>query len=180
MKKTEDLRIYTKLIKKYSKEFGLTEEGVKNYDIILLIAEKLNMDVTFSKNPKSYRKWVLDLYDKGTIDILDFSADNFYATNKWKELRKRVLEIYGRKCMCCGSKRNIHVDHIKPRSKFPELELTFDNLQILCNQCNSRKSNFDETDYRTEQHKIDAYDPDWIEYQRLKEKFKDHDIRNKF
>jgi len=44
--------------------------------------------------------------------------------------------------------RQIHVDHIKPRSKFPELELVFDNLQVLCDDCNIGKSNVDSTDFR--------------------------------
>jgi 5-methylcytosine-specific restriction endonuclease McrA len=43
----------------------------------------------------------------------------------------------------------IHIDHIKPRSKYPELELEFDNLQVLCATCNVKKSNIDETDYRS-------------------------------
>lgn len=43
----------------------------------------------------------------------------------------------------------IHVDHIKPRSKFPELALDVNNLQILCEDCNVGKLNRFETDYRT-------------------------------
>lgn len=40
------------------------------------------------------------------------------------------------------------MDHIKPRSKYPHLELVFNNLQILCKNCNQGKSNIDETDWR--------------------------------
>lgn len=54
--------------------------------------------------------------------------------------------------MCCGANPSdgvkMHVDHIKPRSKFPELALVLDNLQILCEDCNLGKSNKDETDWR--------------------------------
>jgi 5-methylcytosine-specific restriction endonuclease McrA len=42
----------------------------------------------------------------------------------------------------------IHIDHILPRSKYPELSLVFDNLQVLCESCNLGKSNKDETDWR--------------------------------
>jgi len=45
----------------------------------------------------------------------------------------------------------LHVDHIKPRSKYPELSLTFSNLQILCEDCNFGKSNIDQTDWRPEE-----------------------------
>jgi 5-methylcytosine-specific restriction endonuclease McrA len=42
----------------------------------------------------------------------------------------------------------MHVDHIKPRSKYPALELAEDNLQVLCELCNIGKSNTNETDWR--------------------------------
>ena len=50
--------------------------------------------------------------------------------------------------MCCGSKEHINVDHIKPRSSYPELSLEFDNLQVLCAGCNLEKGGEGETDYR--------------------------------
>ena len=50
--------------------------------------------------------------------------------------------------LCAKTKGVMHVDHIKPRSKFPDLELEFDNLQILCKACNLGKSNKDQTDFR--------------------------------
>jgi len=42
----------------------------------------------------------------------------------------------------------MHVDHIRPRSKSPSLELDPDNLQVLCKACNLGKSNLDDTDFR--------------------------------
>jgi 5-methylcytosine-specific restriction endonuclease McrA len=54
--------------------------------------------------------------------------------------------------MCCGASPKdgirVHVDHIKPRRDFPELALTFDNLQVLCEVCNHGKGNWDQTDWR--------------------------------
>lgn len=73
----------------------------------------------------------------------------FYRSKSWQFLRWRVLASYGRKCMSCGLvDTEIHVDHIKPRSKFPHLSLTFDNLQVLCRDCNMEKSNIHSEDYR--------------------------------
>ncbi len=79
--------------------------------------------------------------------------DYFYSSREWRELRVRVLERYDCKCMMCGRspKANgivIHVDHIKPRSKFPQLSLEFSNLQLLCHECNLGKGNKHETDWR--------------------------------
>ena len=72
----------------------------------------------------------------------------FYSSWEWKKARYETLKRYGAFCMCCGSDRNIVVDHIKPRSRFPELELDRENLQVLCNECNMGKSGDDHTDFR--------------------------------
>lgn len=74
---------------------------------------------------------------------------NFYKTREWRELRYRVLSAYDKKCMCCNAEdKALHVDHVKPRSKYPELELDFDNLQVLCEDCNLGKSNKYSHDFR--------------------------------
>lgn len=75
--------------------------------------------------------------------------DLFYTTRPWLKLRFLVLEKRGRKCECCGTTNAVfHVDHIKPRSKYPELALSEDNLQVLCASCNAGKGNWSETDFR--------------------------------
>lgn len=78
--------------------------------------------------------------------------ENFYDSQKWKETRYMALQIHGGKCMCCGRGAKegaiVQVDHIKPRSLFPELELDLNNLQVLCRDCNFGKSNKDQTDWR--------------------------------
>ncbi len=76
------------------------------------------------------------------------AARDFYMSWEWKKARFETLKRYGAVCMLCGSEHRIVVDHIKPRSKFPELALEFDNLQVLCNDCNMGKSNDDYTDFR--------------------------------
>ena len=86
--------------------------------------------------------------------------DNFYTSREWRELRVRVLEKYECKCMMCGQSPKIHgivlhVDHINPRSKVPELSLDFNNLQLLCEDCNLGKSNKYDTDHRPDDASID-------------------------
>lgn len=74
---------------------------------------------------------------------------DFYHSREWRELRYKVFVKYGRQCQCCGTTEGVfHVDHIKPRSLFPELELSIENLQVLCEACNLGKSNRDATDWR--------------------------------
>lgn len=76
----------------------------------------------------------------------------FYRTREWAKARHNTLAKYGAICQCCGTSRVsgsiMHVDHIKPRSKYPHLELDENNLQVLCELCNIGKSNTLETDWR--------------------------------
>lgn len=81
-----------------------------------------------------------------------------YKSWEWRELRMQVLKIQGRICQCCGATPStkdmagkpvrIVVDHIKPLSKHWHLRLEPSNLQILCDECNQGKGNWDQTDFR--------------------------------
>ena len=61
-------------------------------------------------------------------------------------LRKSTLG----KCIYCESKIEhnsyAHIEHIKPKEKFPELKFTWDNLGFSCQICNTNKGEkYDET-----------------------------------
>lgn len=76
-------------------------------------------------------------------------SQEFYRSDAWRQLRYKVFARFGRKCMVCGLEGGrLHVDHIKPRVRFPELELDINNLQILCEECNIGKLDIDYTDWR--------------------------------
>lgn len=92
----------------------------------------------------------------------DPASNQFLSTFEWRAVRMQVLKRYGPKCQCCGAEPpdvKIHVDHIKPRKLFPHLALDVDNLQILCEDCNHGKGNWDQTDWRQEDQ-----DPDVIAF----------------
>ena len=78
--------------------------------------------------------------------------ESFYESREWRIVRYEALKLHGGACQCCGARgvdgKPLHVDHIKPRSIFPELELNVANLQVLCEDCNIGKSNTDQTDWR--------------------------------
>ena len=83
----------------------------------------------------------------------DYKKDpSFYDTRQWKELRYMALKNNGARCQCCGASAAdgevIHVDHIEPIYKRPDLKLEMDNLQILCSSCNQGKGAWDNTDWR--------------------------------
>jgi 5-methylcytosine-specific restriction endonuclease McrA len=79
------------------------------------------------------------------------SGDDFYLSKPWRALRRRVFRKYGVRCMKCGVENTeMHIDHIIPRSQAPGLSLDFENLQVLCRDCNMDKSNKHSTDYRND------------------------------
>jgi hypothetical protein len=82
----------------------------------------------------------------------DNSLDDFTQTSEWRELRDFVLKRDGGKCVVCGRGAGdgvkLQVDHIKPRSLYPELALDPDNCQTACLDCNVGKGNRDETNWR--------------------------------
>ena len=63
----------------------------------------------------------------------------FYTSVEWRKLREEVLQDNTNICFICGNKKDLTIDHIKPRSKYPKLALKINNLQILCRSCNSSK-----------------------------------------
>lgn len=72
-----------------------------------------------------------------------------YSSQKWRKLRYKILSESKRECSLCKSKDELHIDHIKPLSKYPHLGFELSNLQILCKQCNFGKSNLDDKDFRS-------------------------------
>jgi len=95
---------------------------------------------------------VYSFLESGELSQLSCGIGNegksIYMTRKYRKLRENVILAYGRVCMKCKSTSNIELDHIKPVSKYPELFLDTENMQILCSSCNSSKSNLNEIDYR--------------------------------
>lgn len=69
----------------------------------------------------------------------------------WYILRKEIFRLQGVHCLKCGSGDKLNIDHIKPKSKYPELEYDLDNLQVLCWKCNMRKAAIYQVDYRNPQ-----------------------------
>ena len=71
-------------------------------------------------------------------------GNGFYQSKEWRELRWKAIKKSNGKCVYCGRSHTqhgivIHVDHIKPRSKYPHLALELNNLQITCEDCNTGK-----------------------------------------
>lgn len=59
-----------------------------------------------------------------------------------KEWRALSLLVRAEEPMCrkCGATEELQADHIKPKSKYPELALVRSNIQTLCWTCNRIKA----------------------------------------
>lgn len=87
-----------------------------------------------------------------SADAASINDENsFYRSLAWRRLRYDALTKAGGRCQCCGAFGvgvALHVDHVKPRSLWPELALDPKNLQVLCDDCNIGKGVRDQTDWR--------------------------------
>ncbi len=83
--------------------------------------------------------------------VMKKAGSKWYLSRRWRELRYRALIKHGRQCQMCGAKPPdvvLHVDHIKPKMKHPELAFSLSNLQVLCEACNMGKGKESEEDFR--------------------------------
>lgn len=62
------------------------------------------------------------------------------ATRRWQVLRHKILERDDWQCRCCGERRRLEIDHIKPVKTHPELAFDPSNLQALCGRCHASKT----------------------------------------
>lgn len=93
----------------------------------------------YATNSERCRKWRHSNPDKANAIIhrrrtRQTAAGGSYTVAEWKSL----LDHYGNRCLCCG--RNdvrLAADHIVPVVRGGSSSI--DNIQPLCNSCNSRK-----------------------------------------
>lgn len=136
------------MMRKIRKDVPNWQELVKEKYIIKAYFDKNNIE--YNTDVRLTKGYALMIYLSCKYD---FFRPNYYDQrlkgNKWAKLRKEVFAKYGYKCMKCGYENiSNHVDHIKPVSLFPDLAFEFDNLQVLCASCNTKKSNKFIVDYR--------------------------------
>lgn len=62
-----------------------------------------------------------------------------YNSADWKKMRTIVLSRHPY-CVCCGSKSDLHVDHVVPPRGDKVLFFNINNLQVLCAICHRQKT----------------------------------------
>lgn len=162
-------------LRKRCSTFPKKKTGLPHSSVIAkLIFEVTGWELPYAKDREAYirRYWkkfvcssenIKVALEKAETEHIVFAGQfgkrpDFYDTPQWRITRYERLKLSGRKCQCCGALGGaskpkggvvvIHVDHIKPRSLYPELSLSVENTQALCEDCNLGKGNWDETDWR--------------------------------
>ncbi len=64
-------------------------------------------------------------------------------TRRWRALRLEALRRDGFRCVQCGGRHRLEVDHIKPVRSHPELSFDLGNLQTLDARCHAHKTRVD-------------------------------------
>lgn|SRR3990167_622865 len=78
----------------------------------------------------------------GKTPITIAVANKLRGTGALKIWRQRVLKRDGYKCVNCGSKENLHADHIAPFALYPELRTSVDNGRTLCVGCHRKTDTY--------------------------------------
>jgi len=90
--------------------------------------------------------------EKAREKVLTRVLHPIYDSERWRTLRLDILAHAGGRCCLCGRGARhgvvLHVDHIKPISRYPALTWEPSNLQVLCEDCNLGKGNRYTDDWR--------------------------------
>jgi len=63
-----------------------------------------------------------------------------YRDPRWPVLRLAAKRRDSFRCVACGNRRRLEVDHIRPVREAPEAAFDLTNLQTLCAGCHARKT----------------------------------------
>jgi 5-methylcytosine-specific restriction endonuclease McrA len=63
-----------------------------------------------------------------------------YRSDQWAAVRLQAKRRDGFRCVKCGARGRLEVDHVKPIRSHPELSFDLSNLQTLCSRHHAAKT----------------------------------------
>lgn len=127
------------LIKRYLTIIHSASEEVKTNRAISRIERKLTKQTSLRANWKPLKSHHDVMRHQEMMVLANCSSEVFYRSKEWKKFRFHVLSRRQKVCVICKSQHEIQVDHIKPRSLYPDLAFEESNMQLLCKTCNEGK-----------------------------------------
>ncbi|MFQ5963808.1 MAG: HNH endonuclease [Candidatus Scalinduaceae bacterium] len=95
-----------------------------------------------ARNASSWKKELLRELDKGTM-VNKKKLETIYRRYNIPNVKKTLNSMYNNHCCYCESKVGVvdypHIEHRKPKRKYPELTFDWDNLNLACEVCNKNK-----------------------------------------
>ena len=105
---------------------------------------KKGQKINYPKNRKQVSEKVRQERSKRIMGEKNpnFKDGNRISGGKWQSIKTKARIRDDHTCQICGLREIeiMEVDHIKPRSRFPELEYVLENLLTLCPNCHRRKT----------------------------------------
>lgn len=137
-----------------AKHYGLSVQTIKNHITSTMgrvgAKDRTNLAIWWHRYAVTTNDTPFYNPDKRATDSSDANKKykmlkrNAPGAGITREQRQEIIEKYGKKCACCGSTKNIQIDHIIAISKGGADDIS--NVQLLCRNCNARKGN-NSTDY---------------------------------
>ena len=133
-KRKRDAKVY---YKNNRKKINETKRcwAIKNREKVLAYKRKIYAD-NRDKIQKQNQRWVKNNPDKANAQTHRYRARKRQAKSEPYDF-KAICKHYGNKCLKCGKKGKMTIDHINPLSKGGNNIAS--NIQPLCHSCNSGK-----------------------------------------
>ena len=111
------------------------KSGSKGLKVNSHLKKSGNLNIITFTAKRTSLKQTTHLQNKGTelAKNTELKKQNDKAKEKWQEVRQKVIERDGGKCVVCG-KPGTHVHHIHLRSKRKDLLYEMNNLVLLCSK----------------------------------------------
>lgn len=101
---------------------------------------------TLRRNSRKWTKELLNAHKEGDQDTIEKAERKYRKT----EIQEALKDMYSDLCCYCESTVSAnsfgHIEHRKPKRKFPKYVFNWDNLHWACEKCNNAKSDKWDTD----------------------------------
>lgn len=106
--------------------------------------KKIEIPLSLKEHKDQWTKELMDYVDRG-----EKVPDNIKNKYNQADVKEQLRTETNGKCMYCesfiGAIAYEHIEHFKPKSKYPHLTFEWSNLGLACPKCNTNKLNdFDE------------------------------------